>query len=212
MITSKKKAILFFLIAGTMLVFVFIGAFSSFFNSTSKNIIVDKKVDITPSPSLSNTQETALGKDSPLERTEIGKTTEQEVKKMSGILGKKREGDITIYLIRSSEPGEIDEIRTRNGIVIFEKTSTETATAPLPNLDQIFSKYGKPEYVKDKVGEGFYMSAYIYPSKGIAIYANRYTKSVYEIQRFIPMSLEDYVRQYGENLSPAPEMPRESSK
>lgn len=145
----------------------------------------------------------------PLQITTIGQTTDKQIAQQNIVLSKRTVGDVTVYTIRSKEPGETDEIRTKNGLVIFEKTSTETNIAPLPKTSRIISLFGQPEEVVDKVGEGFYMTAYLYPSKGFAIYANRYTGSVYEVQRFVPMSLNEYKQQYGTNLSPAPEMPKE---
>jgi|GEM_PF-7102513 len=145
----------------------------------------------------------------PLQKTTIEQTTDEQIPQQNEVLSKRKVGGATIYTIRSEEPGKTDEIRTKDGIVVFEKTSTKTNAAPLPKIATIKSKYGNPEETLDKVGEGFYMSAYLYPTKGFAIYANKYTGSVYVIQRFLSMTLADYKKQYGENLSPAPAMPKE---
>lgn len=144
-----------------------------------------------------------------LQISTIGQTTDEQLAQQNIVLSKRKVVDTTIYEIRSKEPGKTDEIRTKDGVVIFEKTSTKTNVAPLPKLTTIKSRFGAPEEILDKVGEGFYMSAYLYPSQGFAVFANKYTDSVYEIQRFTPMTLADYKKLYGDNLSPAPQMPKE---
>ncbi len=161
-------------------------------------------VRTSPTPSAPQTYQFT-----PLQISSIGQTTDEQITQQNIILSKRTVGDTTIYSIRSKEPGKTDEIRTIDGVVIFEKTSTKTNAAPLPKLTSIESQYGEPEETLDKVGEGFYMSAYLYPERGFAIYANKYTGSVYEIQRFLPMTLAEYKKQYGQTLSPAPAMPKE---
>lgn len=149
---------------------------------------------------------------SPLEKTVIGKTTDKQIEKESTILAKTKQEDTTVYIIKADQPEKTDEIRTRNGVVIFERTTTETAAATPPQVSSILSTYGQPEEILDKVGEGFYMSAYLYPSQGFAIYANKYTQSIYKIDRFLKTTLLEYKKEYGTLLSPAPEMPKEYFK
>lgn len=163
----------------------------------------------TPIPATSTPAGSATNQFTPLQKTTIAQTTDAQISQQNEVLSKTNVGDVTIYTVSSKEPGKTDEIRTKNGVAVFEKTSTRTNAAPLPKLATIKGQFGNPEETLDNIGEGFYMSAYLYPTKGFAVYANNSTGSVYEIQRFLPMTLADYKIQYGQNLSPAPAMPKE---
>lgn len=160
---------------------------------------------LTPTPIITKTILKENYTITPLEKTDINITKEEDVIKKFNILSKKSVDDITIYTIKSPIPGQTDEIRIKNGVVIFERVNTKTITiTSLPNIENIEKKYGKPELVVDNVGEGFYTSLYLYASKGFAVLANRFTKSVYEVQRFIPMSIDEYKKNYPEFFIKAP--------
>lgn len=192
-----------------VLVMIVLVVSSLFSSSPSPSPADDVSGTPTPIPDTITQADPRTRQFTPLQKTTIGTTTDDQIRQQTNVISSRRQGDVTIYLVESKEEGETDEIHTRNGVVIYEKTSTETNAAPLPRLSDITRQYGMPEETLDKVGDGFYMSAYLYPTKGFAIYANRYTGSIYEVQRFVPMSLAEYKVQYGVGLSPAPEMPKE---
>lgn len=139
----------------------------------------------------------------PFQTTEITKTTDDEIKKNNTIVSQEQRGGTTIYQIDSKIPGTTDEIRTNNGVVIFESTSVEISTPPPPTLTQIERVFGKPEEIKMQVGDGFYLNAYLYPAKGFVVFANRYTGTVYTIHRFPPMTVSQYETMYAEFLTEA---------
>lgn len=170
---------------------------------------VETRATPTPIPDSSTSVDPITYQFTPLQKTTVAQTTEEQISQQNEVISKTTAGDVTIYTVSSKEPGKNDEIRTKNGIVVFERTSTRTNAAPLPKTATIRSQFGDPEETLDNIGDGFYMSAYLYPTKGFAIYANNSTGSVYEIQRFLPMTLTDYKTQYGEKLAPAPAMPKE---
>lgn len=208
--TGRKKILLLLIIAVTLVVIIFGIVLSLFFNTSQTNKTEVPSITPTSFPTV-NTQKSSTDLFSPLEKTVIGKTTEKEIEQSQKILNKTQKGDITIYMIQSPTLRGNDIIHTKDGIVIFEDTSTTTNAVTIPLISAVEKDYGKPEEKIDKVGEGFYISAYLYPTKGFAVYGNRYTDSVFEIQRFKPMTLAEYKTEYGEYLSPAAEMPREGA-
>lgn len=144
----------------------------------------------------------------PLQKTTIGQTTDAEVVKNQEVISKTLVGTITIYKIKSAINGETDEIRTKDGKVILERTSTQIASPVPPKVTQVESTFGNPEEQLKSVGPvGWYTNAYLYPSRGIAFYLNRYTGTVYEVQRFTPMTLTEYKKTFPEFVQPAKSEP-----
>lgn len=141
-----------------------------------------------------------------LEKTDIGKTTQREIEESGQVVSKTVRGETTIYQVTSITPFATDEIRTKGGKVVFEKTSTRTTKlGALPKLTSIQQKFGEPDTILKSVGPfGSHVSAYVYATKGLALFANDTTKSIYEVQRFTPMSTQDYEKEYAEFLKPAP--------
>ncbi len=140
---------------------------------------------------------------SPLEKTTIGTTTDSQIKSAFTIASQRQDGDVTIYEVNSQIPGSTDQIRTQNGIVIFESINTQIAKPAPSKIATLEQKYGKAEKIIQSVGQGFYTDAHLYPSKGFMFFANRYTNTVYYVQRFIPMTVTQYETTYGEFLKPA---------
>jgi len=192
--------IILFVIAILLLIIVFIFLIIISFSSTNQNVTSK----ITPSPTRIILKKNFLV--NPLERSEIGKTKEEEVLESYTIKSKTSYGNETIYKIESAIPNELDEVRVEKGIVVFERVNTDTVTlTQLTRLDEVIKKFGDPELVIDKVGpHGWYTSLYVFSSNGFAVFANRYTNSVYEVQRFLPMSIDDYKNKYPEFFQPAP--------
>lgn len=143
----------------------------------------------------------------PLQKTTIGKTTDDQIVKNETIISKISKGDITIYKVKS--PSGVDgEIRTQQGQVIFESTNTEIASPPPPKITRVKTSFGEPELMLERVGPvGWYTNAYFYPSQGLVFFANRYTGTVYQVQRFTPMTLGNYQRVYAEFMQPAKSEP-----
>lgn len=153
---------------------------------------------------------------SPLQKTTIGKTSDAEVAKRSDIIRKETlPSGAELYTIKSPLPLTEDEIYTKNGRVIFESTSIFTTNyGALPSLPEFEKTLGKPEEIvpQNKL-YGWFSSAYIYPSKGYMLIANKFTYEVYEVERFVPMSLEDFKKEYGSiYLQRAPTMREEHYK
>lgn len=135
----------------------------------------------------------------PLQKTTIGRTTDDQLLKNETIISKTSKGNITIYKVKAAT-GIDSEIRTQQGKVIFESTSTEIANPPPPKINNIKQSLGEPELTQKSVGVGWYTDAYLYPSQGLVFFANSSTGTVYLVQRFTPMSVSDYRSQYPEFL------------
>jgi hypothetical protein len=140
-----------------------------------------------------------------LEKTTVGKTTEQELQQQTKILSKAELSDVTIYTVQSDIPLTTNEVRVKNNTVIFESINTQTnKNGNPPKFSTIEKELGQAEEVIDKVGWAWYITAFLYPSKGVAFFVNTNTDSVYEVQRFVPMNLAEYKAEYGSYIKPAP--------
>jgi len=144
----------------------------------------------------------------PYQKTVINKTTDEEVQKNTTVIEKLETGDEVVYKIRSLNPITPDEIRTKNGVVVFEKNKTlvDNKHGPLPRINTYIEQFGQPEDIVDNINPyGWDTSAYIYASEGFTIIASRYTDEVYEIQRYVPMTVDEYKINYSEFLQPVPQ-------
>ncbi|CAN5201614.1 hypothetical protein BH09PAT1_BH09PAT1_1330 [soil metagenome] len=136
----------------------------------------------------------------PLQKTTIDQTTDQQIVKDLNVVSKTNLRDITIYKVKSAIPGVNDEVRTKDGKVIFESSDTEISSPPPPKMTTVTSTFGEPELIQKSVGVGWYTDAYLYPTQGLAFFANSQTGTVYLVQRFVPMTLNNYRSQYSEFL------------
>lgn len=141
---------------------------------------------------------------SPLQITQIGKTTDQQINKLPNIA--KRDvinKSVKEYLLNSQIPQLAGKIIVENGIVVYESIYLpEDPKAPgHANLDQFAKQYGQPEKVINGSAEyGPDLSTYIYSSKGFTLIANPNTKEVFKVEVFEPMSPETYLQKYGKNI------------
>lgn len=149
----------------------------------------------------------------PLEKTTIKKTTDKEVAAKNNVISKTRLGNVTVYKVTSATIGETDEIRTKDGLVTFESTNifNKKAGGYPPKASVYEKEFGKPEKILKGVSPiGKFISAYIYASDGFALFVNHNTNTVYVVQRFVPMTVEEYQKTYADYLQPAPDYPQES--
>jgi hypothetical protein len=89
-----------------------------------------------------------------------------------------------------------------NNTVIYQQTVFLAPNTKLPSISAYTTQYGNPE--KEITGSKYYgISAVtmIYASKGITIIGNPNTKEVYELQQYVPMSVEGYIQAYGQDIS-----------
>ena len=177
--------------------------------SSNKPVPIGTIITPTPIPYTMNADGTFNF--TPLQKTVINKTSENEVEEKQKILNKSYRGSVTVYEVPSATPLETDEIRTSDGKVIFESINVFNDKAGMPPKVNYYSKqFGPPEKLLRSVSPlGKHISAYIYAKDGFTLFVNHNTNTVYEIHRYTPMSTSEYENQFGEYLQPAPEYPRE---
>lgn len=115
-----------------------------------------------------------------------------------------------IYSLDSDNPLRNDQVITDKNQVVFERIYVPENPSD-PNhllISKSLEKYGKPEQVVtgSKLW-GPYMNLYIYNSQGVAFIGNPNTDEVYEIQFFKPLSLEEYIKSYGDDIDTTPPGP-----
>ena len=112
-------------------------------------------------------------------------------------------GDIK-YFIKSENVGIPGEIVVHNGEVIYERvlTSPQKQNPNYSTTSELLQKYGQPTitYNGHKI-YGFPALIYLYPDKGIAFIANKFTGEVYELQIFQPTTAEQYLKLYGQDIT-----------
>lgn len=197
-------------IAAVMVVFVLIMVISNLFSQKPTNPSSSSIIP-TPTPVPYTRQNNGTFTFTPLQKTTINKTTNKEIEEEQRVLNKSIRGPITVYEVPSATPQETDEIRTQDGIVVFESVNLFNDKAGMPPKVSVYEKeFGEPEKILKSVSEmGLHISAHIYAKDGFTLFVNHNTNTVYEIHRFIPMSTEEYERQYAEYLHAAPEYPKE---
>lgn len=132
----------------------------------------------------------------------VGKTTENEIKQLPDI---KNITDLpnqqTQFSLISPRVNRDNEIITQNNIVVFSRIIAKVKNNKLPSLSEFKSKYGEPE--KEISGSNYYgkvFTTYIYGSNGITLIANPYSDEIYEVHNFSPMSADQYIQTWGEDL------------
>lgn len=142
----------------------------------------------------------------PFLKTEPGKTTESELDKLPGLKYKKAISSNESQYSFSSPLLERDDIViTKNGIVAFERQISVLTGLTHPNISEFINRYGQPE--NEVIGSSYYgehEKTYIYAFKGFSLIANPFTGEVDEIHSFTPMSNEDYIRLWGQDIKSQP--------
>lgn len=209
MSTNTKPTLILTIILGIAVLLFLIIMVYSFFPKNS-NFPQQPRIGGTPTPVQSgNTSSSKKYLISPLEKTSIGKTTDAQIKQSFTVVSEKQDGDTTIYEVNSDVISATNQIRTRGGVVVFESTNTQVSSPTPPKISDLEKGYGKAERTTPRAGEGFYLDAHLYPSKGFMVFANRYTGTVYFVQRFTPMTIAQYESEYAEFLE-LKEQPKET--
>lgn len=205
--TNQKQTLLLVGLLVILVVVFLVVVISSFFASRAR---IDTPLTV-PSPTPVVATRPPRERLSPLQKTEIGKTTSVEVERSGSVISKSEKDGVTVYQVRSASLGKTDEIRTRSGVVISERIDTFNKIAGMPPKTTAYEQvFGPPEEIINGVSPiGQYISAYIYAEQGLTIFANRYTKTVHLVHRYSPMTLTTYKNEFADYLKPAPEPPRE---
>lgn len=137
-----------------------------------------------------------------LYKTKVGKTTEQEVQKLNIKEKEASSGGSTVYKLESLKQDRPDQVITENGVVVFERRyiPVDPDDPKYIKISQLTSSLGEPEKViEGSIYYGLHMSTYIYAKKGMAFIGNSYTNEVFEVQTFLPMTVDEYINKYGQD-------------
>lgn len=174
-----------------------------FFLSLSKKTAIPFPLLQTPTPTPVSVDTLTRNQiKSPLEKTTIDKTTQQQVEKIQDVVASASPEDTTTYTFPSVNALIPNEVQTQNGVVTYERTSTFTSDpGGFPSLQGFMRTLGSPEQtIQGNIVYGEGINAYLFPNKGVVLIGNPATDETYEIQRFTPMSVIEYLRQYGDSV------------
>lgn len=139
---------------------------------------------------------------SPFLKSTISVTNEKELERISTFKNSSRlQNGETEYYFSSPLIDRDDLIVIKQGKVIYERAITVDQNFIHPKLEQYLTVLGEPEALfanSKSYGEGFV--TYVWSSQGIAIIANPNTFEVFEVQMFKPSSLDEYKRDWGQDI------------
>lgn len=160
-----------------------------------------------PSPSPVDSIQANLvnrNKISVLQKSEIGKTTSEEVEKKYETLKKQAlEDGSTRYAIASPLDARPNEIVLRNNRAVFERTIllTDDPGFKYPKSSELIQQLGQPnKIIQGSSFYGYNVKTYIYPNLGLAFIAEEGSENVFEVQTFIPLSFDEYMQKYGGDI------------
>lgn len=189
----SKKKILFIL---TLVVLIIITIFISL--NQPKKLPPTQKTEVIP---------VQIKQISPLQLSTIGKTTQDQIERLPSQQNKEtlKNSDIQ-YSFPSLIEQRPNQIIIHNNLAVFERIAVpgNPQEKGYAKISEFSKEYGEEDQIID--GSQFFgpfTSTYIYSSKGFAILGNPNTDEVYEIQVFLPTTVEDYSKTYGDDLKPS---------
>lgn len=138
-----------------------------------------------------------------LQKTIIGKTTNEEVEKKPDLLKKETlpTGEIK-YSFKSPLSTRPNEIITKDGQVVFERVLAPPVTDDSIRMPTYRKQYGSPEKVlRGSNAYGYWMETHIYARLGFAFVANPNNNEIFEFHSFKPTTPETYIQTYGQDIN-----------
>lgn len=142
---------------------------------------------------------------SPLQKSVIGKTSVEDFEKLYPEAKEQvlANGDLK-YSILSTMESRPNEVVFRKNVAGFERiilVGNQREANYLKLSDQIL-KYGPAERViRGSKFYGYRIETHIYATEGFVFIVNPFADEIYEIQTFTPAFVENYLNQYGEDVS-----------
>lgn len=156
----------------------------------------------TPVPNTSQ----SVQKASPIQKSIIGETTQNEIENLPGLVEKKEreDGSIENYF-NSTLDIRPHSIITKNNKAVFESIilPSDKSAAGYLTISQFKNQHGEPTSIEE--GSRFYgwhMQILIYEHLGVALIANPFTGEVFELHSFQPMNTQDYIKYFGSDFDP----------
>lgn len=148
---------------------------------------------------------------SPLQKTVISQTTDQEVQGKSDLLKTEQlPNSETKYSFKSLLVVKPNEVITKAGSVIFEKivTPIEQDQEGYVKASSLITQLGQPDdIVNGSHLFGYFYKTYIYARTGVSFMFNVNTDVVFEINLFTPTTVAEYKTNYGQDLNPDAQPP-----
>lgn len=138
----------------------------------------------------------------PLFKSKIGQTTDNEISSNPDLLNKVALGNKTVYSFKPSPNLVGNQVITENGKAVFEKGTIVEAESKLHLFSDYVNRYGQPE--AEYTGSntyGKFEKTYVYASLGFALKVNPFTREVHEVQKFAPLSVNEYLEKWGDDIS-----------
>lgn len=168
--------------------------------------------DLYPTPYPISSQQ-LLPKASEIQKTTIGRTTKKEVEQLPELLEKTENTDgSSTYTFTSPLLARPERIITKNDRVIFESILTPESPNAIgyASVDDYVAQFGQPEAIlQGSKFYGWHMQGYVYASKGFTLIVNPFTQEVFEIHVYQPMTTDNYVKYYGDDITPDAQPPSE---
>lgn len=137
-------------------------------------------------------------------KTFVGSTPEKDVLAYPGLIKQEKiNSNTNLFIFSGPFAYRNNEIITRNGVVVYEKSVTTDYSLHHPSILDFLNQYGPAE--KEIVGSrkyGRFAKTYIYASKGFAFIGNPSTDEVDEFQTFLPTTIEEYFKNWGKDIDP----------
>lgn len=201
---TQNKRIFIPLVPFILFILTFIYISTLFITSPTENPNI--QVSITPASTPTSSNPTTSISNSPT-RSNYGSEIHEDSKlyETNPKLNKKEEltNGIVKYTIDSSIPlrPNIIIVQGEDQGQIFER-SVIPENGEKVTITEYTKLWGNPErIVKGSLFYGQDAQVYIYGSMGFAFIANPQIDKVFEIHTFGPMSADEYIRQYGEDIN-----------
>ena len=142
-----------------------------------------------------------------MQKTKIGETTVTYFAAQNTGVKKTTENGNIKYSIPSVLSFRPNEVIFSKGVSSFERTVllTDDASFKYPKAQALMQSFGKPErIIRGSKVYGYNVSNFIYPNTGLAFIAEEESGNVFEVQTFVPLSLDQYITSYGQDIQEVP--------
>jgi len=136
-------------------------------------------------------------------KTEVGKTTEAELRKIPELQEKaSSKAGLNEFTYNSAFADRNNTILTENSLVAFKRViPVNSQTWEAPQISDYEDIYGIPDsQYTGSTSHGRFAKTSVYATKGVAFIFNPSTGEVYEIQSFSPTTVDQYIAKWGEDI------------
>jgi len=136
-------------------------------------------------------------------KTEVGKTSEADLRKMPELQEKtSSKAGLNEFTYNSAFADRSNTIFTEDSLVAFKRViPVNSQTWEAPQMSAYEDIYGIAEAQHTgSTSHGRFAKTSIYATKGVAFIFNPSTGEVYEIQSFSPTTVDQYIAKWGEDI------------